>query len=186
MAQITQFAMLAILAFNLVIIILLAFFYLRLAKLDSFSRGAVRIDRKFRSRIEKVIEKQSSEAVSKLVASYSRTLEGQLGGLFSNLESVTTKQSVDLANFIKDQQAAIIKETQLLVANDVVKMQKELEDYRLSQIKNLDSRVNQVIADVAKRVLAKSIDMNTHQELVIASLEKAKAENLFGDGSKQG
>ena len=55
--------------------------------------------------------------------------------------------------------------------------------YRQNQIKSLDAKINTVIADVAKRVLGKAVDLKSHQELVIEALNKAKAENLFTDES---
>ena len=56
-----------------------------------------------------------------------------------------------------------------------------MENYRQGQIKRLDSKINTVIAEVAKQVLGKAVDLKSHQELVIEALNKAKAENLFID-----
>lgn len=165
---------------NLAVLILLAVIYFKVAKGKADKSF---LDRRYKGRIANKVEKEAAEKLSKILDAYSLTLENQTKENFQRLTDLAAKSGKDLADFIKKQEEAIVKESQYLVATNVVKMEQEMEKYRQNQIKKLDSRINTVIGEVAKQVLGKAVDLKSHQDLIIEALNKAKAENLFSDGS---
>ena len=165
---------------NLAVLVLLAVIYFRITK-SKVDKSLP--DRRYKSKIAKKVEKEAAEKLSKILEAYSVTLENQTKENFQQMTDLAVNQSRVLSDFIKKQEEAIVKESQYLVATNVLKMEKEMVSYRQNQIKSLDAKINTVIADVAKRVLGKAVDLKSHQELVIEALNKAKAENLFTDES---
>jgi len=141
------------------------------------------LDRRYKGKIAAKVEKEAAEKLSKILDAYSLALSNQTKENFQKMTDLAVKSGKDLADFIKKQEEAIVKESQYLVATNVVKMEKEMENYRQNQIKKLDAKINTVLTDVAKQVLGKAVDLKSHQDLIIEALNKAKAENLFSDES---
>ena len=139
------------------------------------------LDRRYKGRIAAKVEKEAAEKLSKIFDAYSLALSNQTKENFRKMTDLAAKSGEDLADFIKKQEEAIVKESQYLVATNVLKMEKEMENYRQNQIKKLDSKINSVLVEVSKQVLGKAVDLKNHQELIIEALDKAKAENLFSD-----
>ena len=165
---------------NLAVLVLLAVIYFRITK-SKVDKSLP--DRRYKSKIAKKVEKEAAEKLSKILDAYSLALSNQTKENFQKMTDLAVKSGKDLADFIKKQEEAIVKESQYLVATNVVKMEKEMENYRQNQIKKLDAKINTVLTDVAKQVLGKAVDLKSHQELVVEALNKAKAENIFTDES---
>lgn len=65
------------------------------------------------------------------------------------------------------------------ISEQIAKNQKELEEYKLQKFKEIDVKIYQMVRDIAKKAIGRSIDMSTHEELVMESLERAKKEKIF-------
>ena len=167
-------------AINLAVLILVAVIYFKVAK-GKIDKSL--LDRRYKGKIAAKVEKEAAEKLSKVLDAYSLALSNQTKENFQTMTDLAVKSGKDLADFIKKQEEAIVKESQYLVATNVVKMEKEMENYRQNQIKKLDSKINTVLVEVSKQVLGKAVDLKNHQELIIEALNKAKAENLFSDES---
>jgi len=163
---------------NLAALVLLAVIYFKVVK-GKTEKSL--LDRRYKGRIAAKVEKEAAEKLSKILDAYSLALSNQTKENFQKMTDLAVKSGKDLADFIKKQEEAIVKESQYLVATDVLAMEKEMANYRQNQIKKLDSRINTVLVEVSKQVLGKAVDLKNHQELIIEALNKAKAENLFSD-----
>lgn len=121
-------------------------------------------------------------------------LEKKLADILGPIEGMLkTKTEADLSEFSKklekifaataessqDQQKAMVRETQYLVANKFAKVQKELEEYRNSQLKKIDAQIYLIIFDASREVLGRSISRGEHEELVRKALERAKKDRFF-------
>jgi len=167
-------------AINLTVLVMAVVIYFRVAKGKTDKNL---LDRRYKGKIAAKVEKEAAEKLSKILDAYSLALSNQTKENFQKMTDLAVKSGKDLADFIKKQEEAIVKESQYLVATNVVKMEKEMENYRQNQIKKLDAKINTVLTDVAKQVLGKAVDLKSHQDLIIEALNKAKAENLFSDES---
>ena len=125
------------------------------------------------------MEKKAEEEVSRLVGSWQASLDRRIGGLFNMLQLSAGKKSQELADFVREQEASIVKETQFLVAKNLEEVKGELAAYKTNQLKKIDSQINQMVSDVARKVIGRAIDLSAHQNLVIAALEQAKKEKFF-------
>jgi F0F1-type ATP synthase membrane subunit b/b' len=57
--------------------------------------------------------------------------------------------------------------------------EKTIEDYKKERLEEIDKKIYQLIGQVAKKVIGKTIDLSTHEELVMEALEKVKKEKFF-------
>lgn len=69
-----------------------------------------------------------------------------------------------------------IKET---LNEKIKRTEKEIEDYKKEKFKEIDQKIYQMLGETAKKTIGKTIDLSTHEELVIDALEKAKKEKFF-------
>jgi len=65
------------------------------------------------------------------------------------------------------------------ISQSIVDAEKGTKDYQELKIKEIDTKIYQLIAEVAKKTLGRSIDISAHEELVMEALEKAKKEKMF-------
>lgn len=59
-------------------------------------------------------------------------------------------------------------------------LEKELEEYKAARFRETEQLVAKVIQRASQEILNKSISLEDHHALMIASLEKAKREGVFG------
>ncbi len=114
----------------------------------------------------------------------------ELGELKDNNIKMVNIISKDIENStvaeLKDFKEILKKETfesQKIVEDkieDAYKIaQKEIEDYKLERIKKVESQIYEIIQNVSKIVLGKTLSLQEHEQLVIDSLEKAKNEGTL-------
>lgn len=57
--------------------------------------------------------------------------------------------------------------------------QKEIEDYKIERIKKVESQIYEIIQNISKMVLGKTLSREEHEQLVMDALEKAKKEGAL-------
>ena len=82
------------------------------------------LDRRYKGKIAAKVEKEAAEKLSKILDAYSLALSNQTKENFRSMTDLAANQSRELSDFIKKQEEAIVKESQYLVATNVVKMEK--------------------------------------------------------------
>jgi F0F1-type ATP synthase membrane subunit b/b' len=65
------------------------------------------------------------------------------------------------------------------ISQSILEAEKGTAAYREQKIKDLDTKIYQIIGEIAKKTLGHAIDVSTHEQLVVEALEKAKKENLL-------
>lgn len=58
---------------------------------------------------------------------------------------------------------------------------KEIEEYKKEALQRIDGAVYKVLALVSREVIGKTLDMETHRNLVLRALETAKKEGFFNN-----
>lgn len=71
------------------------------------------------------------------------------------------------------------KSIQAAVKDSYQKAEKEVENYKLERLKQVDDSIMKMVEDVSRKVLAKEITSDEHEKLVMKALEKAKEENIL-------
>lgn len=132
-----------------------------------------------KEKLIKKLEEDLNLKIEQITKSYADALKRQAESQVIKMSDVVIKESKNLQAFIADQQKALISETQYLVANDFATVKTELEEYKKKKIAEVGEKINSIILQTAKEALGKSIDMTTHQDQVLAALERAKLDNLL-------
>ena len=65
------------------------------------------------------------------------------------------------------------------LSEKVVQAEKNIDNYKKEKIKEIDQKIYQIIKEVCKKTIGKTIDLSFHEKLVMEALEKAKKEKLF-------
>ncbi len=89
---------------------------------------------------------------------------------------------VELARFKKELEEKIVTvegAAEKVLDEEYEEVRQGIEKYRQSKIAQIDKTAREVLIDMTKKVLGKSIDIRSHEELVISALEDAKRQNLF-------
>lgn len=58
-------------------------------------------------------------------------------------------------------------------------LQKELDEYKQSRMKETDETIRKIVQKVSQEFLNKSLSVDDHQKLLVDALEKAKREGFF-------
>lgn len=165
----------SLVASNLILALLVVVALLKIARISQVAKPENRKS----PRVSKKLEKSIESEVEKLMASFSRRIDAKVAEYFAKLVDDATKKGTELSSFVEKQQAAIVSETQLLVAQDIERVREDIEKFRAEKFVQIENQINQMVLEVSKQVLGKAIDASTHEELVKDALEKAKKENFF-------
>lgn len=132
-----------------------------------------------RKRGRAIVEEAKIKALSIIAEAYGTEIQkiaAEIAVEFKN------EALVEMTRFKKELEEKIVivegaAERVLDAEYDEIKL--EIERYKASKITQIDSTAREVLTDVTKKVLGKSIDLRAHEDLVIAALEDAKRQNLF-------
>jgi len=136
---------------------------------------------------EKVQERILKGAEEKL-----KTLKEEVEKEISDFRKIQSRSQALLTQKVKneierlssgmvEQINSIYQSTSEKMNEKILKKEKEIEEYKREKIKELDQKIYQIITEVAKKTIGKTIDVSTHEELVMEALEKAKKEKFFGN-----
>lgn len=95
--------------------------------------------------------------------------------LLQGTKEVTNKLSQDLSKEIFQ----AYKSVEGNLNQQIVDMKKEVENYKEEKLRDVDEKIYQILGKVAKKTMGKTVDLSTHEELVMEVLEKAKKEEFF-------
>ena len=135
--------------------------------------------KKARKRGRAIVEEAKVHALSIIAQAYGEEIQkiaGEIALQFKN------EALVEMARFKTElEEKILITEgaAEKVLAAEFEEVKKEVERYRTAKETEVDRQVKEVLTDVTKKVLGKSIDLRAHADLVIQALEDAKRQNLF-------
>lgn len=140
----------------------------------SFFRGAEgefsqisKINREIQGELKREVEKKMMEFDS----GYAQAKDT----LFKEAE----KRIAELSKNLTDEASRIYKSTEESLSEKNEEMKRKIEEHKRQRIEELDKEIFRIIGDVAKNTIGRTIDLSTHEELVIEALKKAKKEQIF-------
>ena len=95
--------------------------------------------------------------------------------LLESAKRVIDGFAADIKNEIEGLQAAASEK----ISQSILEAEKGTTAYQEQKIKELDTKIYQIIGEIAKKTVGHTIDISRHEQLVIEALEKAKKENLL-------
>jgi uncharacterized protein YoxC len=134
------------------------------------------------SESKKIIQNATKDIVDAYQKQFSiLAREVEASGRFAHnqLLEATKKRSDELSSGWQTELVRIRQEMEEKLLKGMQEAQSSAKMYQEEKIKELDSKIYQILSQVAKKTLGRSIDLSTHEELVMEALEKAKKENLF-------
>lgn len=169
----------ATLLVNIAFLIILAALFILISKISHESKHHVHEDHLLNKRVAKKIEEEAGEKLDKMIAATAENLEREIRVQISKLVDRADAESREMTQFVANQEEAIVKESQMMVANIVAKAEKEADVYRQNQIDKVSGQINSIVSSAAKDVLGRSISITEHEDLVSQALERAKKDKFF-------
>lgn len=157
--------------------------------------------------IEEEIKKSISELNRQIIEELEKVFKNEISKFSQGterkiveFEEMAKREIFQLTNFSTKTQDLILKELKIKseeTAKDlkeklnqtykitfedlnkrIFQIEKNIEEYKKERLKEVDRKIYQMIGEVAKKIIGKTIDLSVHEELVFQTLEKAKKEIL--------
>lgn len=164
---------------NLILGFFVILLFRKLSKIDDTSGDILKADRRSNRLIAKKVKDEMGDKIDKFLKTANEQFAKKIDEQISTLSQSANTQALEITKFVKDQQSAVMKESQLMIANIVLEAQKEAEEYRKQQIERLESQINTIVASAAREVLGRMISITEHEDLVKQALERAKKAKFF-------
>lgn len=130
----------------------------------------------------KMVQGRSSESehefraiVDEIKADFVKEASNKL----TNIEKVTLDETNDFKEILRRETIG----SQMFIGNkinqDFQQVQKEINDYKTVKLQDADQQVQDIIKQVVIDVLGPSVTLPVQEELIMASLEKAKKTGVF-------
>jgi hypothetical protein len=65
------------------------------------------------------------------------------------------------------------------IKEKLLEAEKEIASYKSRQLQRVDEKIYQLVAEIAKKTIGRSIDVSTHEEIVMEALQKARKEKVL-------
>jgi hypothetical protein len=127
------------------------------------------------NKVSEIIQDKLLKETENKIAEFSNTyLKGQ-DLLFQEIKNKTEELSKNIADEIHWLYQASLEP----LSEKVVQVEKNIDNYKKEKIKEIDQRIYEIIKQVAKKTIGKTIDLSLHENLVMEALEKSKKEKFF-------
>jgi membrane-associated HD superfamily phosphohydrolase len=144
---------------------------------------------KINDKIAQSFEKQATslfEKAEEKLFSHSEEIKNQslkFNNACSSAEQLVIKQAEkvteQLAQSLDQKIDQVYQAATKSISQKIDQTEKNIDNYKKEKLNEIDQKIFQMIEDVAKKTIGKSIDLSLHEELVIQALEKAKKENFL-------
>lgn len=114
------------------------------------------------------LQKEAFDTARDFVNKYSASLSQGSAATITDFQNITKEMGLDLQKQMKQFRESLLPA-----------MQKELDEYKLAQLKEAQELIRKIIQRASEEILKKSLSLDDHENLMIESLEKAKMEGVF-------
>jgi hypothetical protein len=140
------------------------------------------MDTKFISRDSKThLDQSLSTMVSELQHDALTSAKQYTQSYQTSLQQISHQSLSNFQQASSGLESQLQKQIQQFQASIIPTMQKEIDTYKQSRMKDIDDQVTVVVQKVSQAVLRKSIPVSDHQQLIIDALEKAKQQDVFAE-----
>ncbi|MBI2621945.1 MAG: hypothetical protein HYW63_04880 [Candidatus Levybacteria bacterium] len=133
------------------------------AQKEAIKQISLALSNKYETELKKINEEHI-----KLLINIYKDIETSAKSDFTKYKDIIQKQTFD-AERIAEQK---IKE-------EYEKLESEIKELRQKKLNELNSEIDNIILNVSKEVIGKSLDLSAHENLIIEALEKAKKEKVI-------
>lgn len=126
-------------------------------------------------------EKEFKIVVDEIKAEFTREATLKL----SAIEKVAHDETEDFKEILRRETIGSQLFIGKKIGEDFDSVQKEIFEYKKVKIAEIDANISEIIKQVVKEVLGASITLPIHEDLALASLEKAKKTGIFKNLEKE-
>lgn len=138
----------------------------------------------------KGLRKEMKESVDRLshtlLDAYKQTIEEEKDRNIKTIKDVSSQVRQELVKEINDFKEILHKETvgfQALFGQELKaeydKVKQELDLYKVTELKNIDVNIYEIVVKATKECLGKTLDIQGQQEIIMQCLEESKKEGQF-------
>ena len=155
-----------------------------------------RINRELETNMSKAMEmvqdttKDITEEYKKYLASIAEQQAGTLNSTvqrqMNTLSQITAsvgesaKEQIQSLNGLIEKELSNVREQiGASVKEEVEQVRGEMKQYKEEKVKEIDKQIYQLVSEIAKESIGRALNTSEQQEIVLNSLEKAKAEKVF-------
>ena len=102
-----------------------------------------------------------------------------LTNVYKDIESATRTDLESYKNVIKQQTFEAEKLAQERMKTEYEKLEKEIAERKQQRLQQLEENIYKILNNVSKDVIGKTLDLTTHEDLIVKSIEKAKKEGVL-------
>lgn len=135
--------------------------------------------------ISESIEKEAADEISQF-KKVSATMEkeavqelSEFRKVSEDIEGQAIKELDEFRKSLEKETVASEKAVKERLDKEYEEVRQKLNAYQAEKMRQMDEKINGVLAEVAKEVFGTAIDLSTSEEMVMAALERAKAEGMF-------
>jgi F0F1-type ATP synthase membrane subunit b/b' len=135
--------------------------------------------RRARRKGRAIVEEAKIKALSIITEAYGDEIQKIASSIAVEFKN---QAELELAEFKKDLEEKVVTieiASEKVLGEEYDEIRKQIELYKESKMAQIDRTAREVLIDLTKNLLGKSIDLRAHEELLINSLEDAKRQNLF-------
>lgn len=136
--------------------------------------------------VVKAVSDHLQTITSSVLSNYQETLrktaEADLGvfrATTGDLEKSAKDEVEAFKNTLQKETIDVQRDVSQKIQEAYTAAQEEIKKYRTERLAEIDNRIGEIILSVSQQVIGKTLSLEDHQDLVIASLEKAKKEGFF-------
>ena len=127
----------------------------------------------------KEISSAVSDKYEKLASQINEDNIKLLINIYKDIESSAKLDFAKYRQIIQKQTFEAEKIAEQRIKEEYEKLEIEIREARGKRLEELKTNINNIILNISKDVISKSLDISDHEELIIDALEKAKKEEIL-------
>ncbi len=121
------------------------------------------------------ISKQHEEEIKEL----NNNIVLLLTNIYKDIESSTRTDLEKYKEAMRKQTFEAEQLAQTRMKEEYEKLEKEIEEKKKQKLQDLENNIYKIITIISKDIIGKSLDLSSHQEIIIKSLDDAKKEGII-------
>lgn len=136
----------------------------------------------FNQRLEEEIDKlkkigqESQDQLSKKTEDKTLEMMERFEKIYFDISTSLFNEAKEMEENLGKEIVKIYQSSYKALEDKIKKAEAEIENYKQEKMKELDKKVYLALGEIAKKTLGKTIDLTTHETLVMEALKNAKQE----------
>ena len=102
-----------------------------------------------------------------------------LTSVYKEIDSSTKAGLENYKNVIKQQTFEAEKLAQERMKTEYEKLEKEIAEKKQQRLQQLEENIYKILNNISKEIIGKTLDLTSHEDLIIKSIDKAKKEGVL-------